>query len=215
MDSISPNGAPESGRQNRHSLPKGWRWAMVSELATKVVDGTHHTPTYTKDGVPFISVKDVRHGLINFENCKYIPSAEHAELVRRCHPERGDVLITKSGTIGRLAVVKTDEPFSLFVSVALIKPRREEIHPEYLSLALQDYLSGIDIQQDVKGGVIKNLHLEDIRLIPLKLAPLSEQRRIVAEIEKQFTRLDAAVASLKRVTAAFKRYSASVLQADF
>ena len=43
--------------------------------------------------------------------------------------------------------------------------------------------------------------------------PLAEQRRIVAEIEKQFTRLDASVAALKRVQVNLKRYRASVLKA--
>ena len=48
---------------------------------------------------------------------------------------------------------------------------------------------------------------------PFLLAPLAEQRRIVAEIEKQFTRLDASVAALKRVQANLERYRASVLKA--
>ncbi len=52
--------------------------------------------------------------------------------------------------------------------------------------------------------------LEEARLV---LPPLSEQHRIVAEIEKQFTRLDASVAALKRVQANLKRYRASVLKA--
>lgn len=47
----------------------------------------------------------------------------------------------------------------------------------------------------------------------IALPPLPEQRRIVAEIEKQFTRLDAGVAALKRVQANLKRYRASVLKA--
>ena len=48
---------------------------------------------------------------------------------------------------------------------------------------------------------------------PFALPPLDEQQRIVAEIEKQFTRLDAGVGSLKRVQTALKRYRASVLKA--
>jgi type I restriction enzyme, S subunit len=49
--------------------------------------------------------------------------------------------------------------------------------------------------------------------IPIPIAPLAEQRRIVAEIEKQFTRLDAGVAPLRRVQANLKRYRAAVLKA--
>ena len=50
-------------------------------------------------------------------------------------------------------------------------------------------------------------------LIPFPVAPIAEQERIVAEIEKQFTRLDAAVAALKRVQANLKRYRTAVLKA--
>ena len=54
---------------------------------------------------------------------------------------------------------------------------------------------------------------EDVLSQALMLPPLPEHRRIVAEIEKQFTRLDASVAALKRVQANLKRYRASVLKA--
>ncbi len=63
-----------------------------------------------------------------------------------------------------------------------------------------------------KGGAQPNISQEIIRNILVPLPQLEEQERIVAEIEKQFTRLDAAVASLKRVQAALKRYRASVLK---
>ncbi len=47
----------------------------------------------------------------------------------------------------------------------------------------------------------------------IPVAPLDQQKRIVAEIEKQFSRLDEAVANLKRVKANLKRYKAAVLKA--
>ena len=51
-----------------------------------------------------------------------------------------------------------------------------------------------------------------MRKIPVPIAPLDEQKRIVAEIEKQFSRLDEAVDNLKRIKANLKRYKASVLK---
>ena len=109
------------------ALPAGWRWTSASEIADLVTDGTHQTPTYARSGVPFISVKDIRHGRINFDDCKFISRDEHQALIRRCHPEPGDLLITKSGTIGRLAIVP-DREFSLFVSVALVKMQGAQAH---------------------------------------------------------------------------------------
>src|SRR5204862_639826 len=56
-------------------------------------------------------------------------------------------------------------------------------------------------------------HYQFIRQLKFPCPPLPEQRRIVAEIEKQFTRLEAGVAALRRVQANLKRYRAAVLKA--
>ena len=64
-----------------------------------------------------------------------------------------------------------------------------------------------------KGGAQPNISQGIIRDLQMPLPPLSEQRRIVEEIEKQFTRLDAGVSALKRVQANLKRYRAAVLKA--
>ena len=172
---------------SRHSVPAGWTVATVDQLAQKVTDGTHHTPKYLPTGVPFISVKDVHDGAISFEEAKFISHDEHVELSKRCNPEPGDVLITKSGTIGRTATVETDREFSLFVSVALIKPVRPHVNPRYLQIALDAYIQSIDISQDVKGGLLKNLHLEDLRVVALPLPPTADQARIVTEVDRHWS----------------------------
>ncbi|EQD41736.1 type I restriction modification system, specificity subunit, partial [mine drainage metagenome] len=69
------------------------------------------------------------------------------------------------------------------------------------------------IADNTSGIAIPNVNASKISDIRLPLAPLALQRRIVAEIEKQFSRLDQAVASLQRVKAQLKRYKASVLKA--
>ena len=62
------------------------------------------------------------------------------------------------------------------------------------------------------GTTFEAIRGDNLRSHPLLLPPLAEQHRIVAEIEKQFTRLDASVAALKRVQANLKRYRASILK---
>ena len=126
-------------------LPEGWCWASADQIATKIVDGTHHTPTYIEAGVPFISVKDVRDGRLHFDDCKFISTEEHSELSKRCKPEQGDLLITKSGTIGRTAIVSTDMEFSLFVSVALVKFVSSILPPEWVEIAFGAWLQRIHV----------------------------------------------------------------------
>ena len=89
------------------------------------------------------------------------------------------------------------------------------LHPKYLCYYLQqhtfrDYLAS---NASGVGGSLMRVRAPTFTHYPLWLPPLPEQHRIVAEIEKQFTRLDASVAALKRAQANLKRYRASVLRA--
>jgi len=169
------------------ALPEGWVWCTGDQLTIKIVDGTHHTPKYTEQGIPFISVKNVRNDKIYFNACKYISEEEHIRLIKRCFPQKGDVLITKSGTIGRTAVIDSHQEFSLFVSVALLKRCSEAIYSKYLKLFLDGYIQSINVQQIVKGGVIKNLHLEDLRIVPLRLVSEAEQEEIVRKVDQLYS----------------------------
>jgi type I restriction enzyme S subunit len=65
----------------------------------------------------------------------------------------------------------------------------------------------------VQGALYPAVRPKDIRGHRIPIAPIQEQQRIIAEIEKQFTRLDAAFAALKRVQANLKRYRAAILKA--
>ena len=75
------------------------------------------------------------------------------------------------------------------------------------------YLNRIDLAPYVTGTAQPKLSQAKMNKIPIPVAPLDQQKPIVAEIEKQFSRLDEAVATLKRVKANLKRYKAAVLKA--
>ncbi len=185
------NSKPEQHLKNEEYLiPDSWLWTSLDTLTSKIVDGTHHTPTYIESGVPFISVKDIYDGRIDFSNTKYISEEEHKELSKRCNVEKGDLLITKSGTIGRTAIVTEDREFSLFVSVALLKPASSEVNLKFINLALQKWVNEIDVSSRIVGSAIKNLHLKDMRVLAIPFAPLKEQEVIVDNIETFFKLAD-------------------------
>jgi len=194
---------------------KNWEKIPLDGLCDKITDGTHFTPKYLPTGVPFISVKDIYNNKVHFDDCKYIGEEEHGELIKRCKPERGDLLLTKSGTIGRMALVPSKPEFSLFVSVALIKNKKKFVLSEFLKYCLENYLNNISIPQDIKGGVLKNFHIEDLRKIKVPIVPLSEQRAIVSKIEQLFSELDSGVENLKKAQAQLKIYRQAVLKCAF
>lgn len=159
-------------------LPKEWMWVLLAQLSHHIVDGTHKTPRYVQEGVPFISAKDINNFRISFEDTRYITQDEHEELIKRCQPKKGCVLITKSGTIGRVAVVKTDAAFSLFESVANV-PVIEPINSDYIAYISYLSATGAFGATKQKGVAVRHLHLEDLRRIPIPLPPIEEQKQII------------------------------------
>ena len=68
-------------------IPDSWKWVRLGDVLNVLVDGTHRTPHYTFEGVPFISVKNMSSGILDFTNTKFISYKEHEELTQRCKPE--------------------------------------------------------------------------------------------------------------------------------
>ena len=154
----------------------------LSEVTTKITDGAHFTPTYTDTGVPFLRVTDITE---SNTSKKFIPQAEHDELVKRCRPEKGDVLYSKNGTIGIAKLVDWDWEFSIFVSLCLIKPKRKLLDPHYLTCFLNSDTAYAQATARSKSGTVTNLHLIDINTIRIPVPPLATQQAIVAEIEAE------------------------------
>lgn len=200
---------------NKVKYKSDWPLVRLKEISNRISDGTHFTPAYVKDGIPFISVKDIYNDAVHFDNCKYITSEAHKELVKRCHPEKDDILITKSGTIGRMALVPDKPEFSLFVSVALIKNKKEIINSKFLKFCLENFINSINIAQDIKGGLLKNFHLEDIRETLIPAISLSTQQAIASKIEELFSELDKGIEYLLTAQQQLKTYRQSVLNWAF
>ena len=165
-------------------LPESWCWCRLGDILLKLTDGTHSTPKYTESGIPFISVKDVSSGKLDFSNCKHISEKEHTELYDRCNPEIGDILLTKVGTTGIPVIVDTDLPFSLFVSVALLKFNQELLYNKYMLYMINSPLVQKQAAENTKGVGNKNWVMRDIANTLIVIPPIEEQHRIVAKIEE-------------------------------
>ena len=174
-------------------IPEDWDVMPLHKLTKQIIDGTHHTPTYTSDGVPFLRVTDVQSSEINLEILKYISLEEHQILTQRCKPEAGDLLLSKNGTIGITKVVDWDWEFSVFVSLALIKVIQERLNVNYLCQFFNsDYLSQ-QIRGRSKQGAVTNLHLEEIREFLIPTPPFIEEQTAIATV---LSDVDALIASL-------------------
>ena len=167
-------------------IPDSWAYCRLGTILHKLTDGTHSRPKYVDSGIPFISVKDVSSGTLDFSNCKFITEEEHNELYKRCNPEYGDILLTKVGTTGIPVIVDTTDEFSVFVSVALLKFNQKLLHNEYLIHLINSPLVQRQAEENTRGVGNKNWVMRDIANTLIAIPPLAEQIRIVEKLKTIF-----------------------------
>ncbi len=218
----SSEGAKETGK-----LPHGWSKQRIEQLFSPLEDGrTLHqgwSPQCDKVPSPSESVwgvlktTSIQAGEFQPEHNKLLPS----ELAPRplIEVKAGDILITCAGPRVRCGVscLVRQTRKRLMMSGKMYRFRVDAglTDPRYVEAFLQTEQARLAIDKMKTGSSDSGLNLthDRFRQLPIPVAPLPEQRQIVAEIEKQFTRLEAGVAALKRVQANLKRYRAAVLKA--
>ena len=163
------------------NIPEEWNVEKLKNICTKVTDGTHSTPNYCESGNLFLSVQNVRPNQIILDNIKHISKEEHTSLIKRTKPEKLDILYTKIGvTYGFAAVIEDISDFSIFVSLALIKPKRKIIDPYFLSNFLNSYLGKSQADMRIKGIAVPDLHLNEIQSFKIFLPSMTEQKQIAS-----------------------------------
>ncbi len=163
---------------------KGWEVKKLGEITNKISDGVHAKPNYTETGMPFISVVNINRGKLIFDDCKYVSQIDGETFNKRTKPEKGDILYTKVGaTYGISALVDVDIDFCLYVSVCLIKPKRELLDSLFLTHMMR--LPYIKNQADerIRGIGVPDLHLNQISAFDVIVPPLSLQQTFAQKIE--------------------------------
>jgi type I restriction enzyme S subunit len=161
-------------------IPKEWEIRNLEDIVLKITDGAHQTPKYMEDGIPFLRVTDIHATEIDWSNVKYISKEEHNDLLKRCKPEKGDILYSKNGTIGIPKIIDWDNEFSIFVSLCLIKINKKDskVINKYLEKFLASDKCLDQIRLRAKQGTVTNLHLEEIRKLLIPVPSREEQQRI-------------------------------------
>ena len=168
-------------------IPESWEWCRLADYLD-VRDGTHDSPKYYSEGIPFVTSKNLDNGKIDFATCKYISEEDHKKFSERSYVEDGDILFAMIGSIGNPVIVKKDREFSI-KNVALFKRYSVELtnyqYIYYYLLFIQNELKKIS-----SGGVQSFVGLKTFREWIFPLPPLAEQHRIVKKLEQLLGEID-------------------------
>ena len=202
----------DSGVEWLGEVPGHWSAAKLKHHVRQIVDGAHFTPTYVDEGVPFLRVTDIQTFPIDRSKIKYIPYAEHKELVRRCCPEPGDLLLSKNGTIGVPRVVDWDWEFSIFVSLCLIKPK-ESLNVRFLSYFFLTHQIREQIFGLIKQSTVINLHLDKIQNFWIAIPGLDEQNAIVEFLDETIGKHDLQIEHANKMNELLKERRTALISA--
>ena len=154
----------------------------LQELCLNITDGKHgDCENEENSGYYFISCKDIFDGQINYKNARQITKADFEETHKRTMLEVDDILLTNSGTIGRMAFVTDREATTKTTfqkSVAIIKPDKQKVLPRYLYYQLQNCVP--QFINSSNGSAQKNLLLSTMRTFQIEIEENCEKQEKIA-----------------------------------
>jgi type I restriction enzyme S subunit len=205
---------PES--EQPYQVPVNWVWVRMEKILIRLTDGSHFSPKTLETGKPYITVKDISDGRIDFENCKRISNNDYQELWKNnCKPFEGDVLFSKDGTVGKVALIDYDIEFVVLSSLAIMTPNNRILLSAYLEKVLNSPQLLAMATNSKTGTAIRRIVLKDIAKLCIPLPPLAEQQRTVNRIESLFAKLDQAKGLIQEALDSFENRKAAILHQAF
>ena len=167
-------------------VPEGWEWARIASVSSIVTDGEHKTPHRCENysGYYLLSARNIQNSFLLLDNVDYVDREEYSRISKRCNPKRNDVLISCSGSVGRVAVVEDDNHYVMVRSAAMI--RFINLNPYFGMYALQSHFLQLQIQKSSKQTAQANLFQGAILNLLLPIPPFKAQREIAKKVSGLF-----------------------------
>lgn len=190
---LNPNAKmKDSGVEWLGQVPEHWEVCLFKYKCCQITDGAHISPI-TEGGVyDFVSIRDIKKGVIDFESSlKTDPKSFQHMMASGCSPKPGDILFSKDGTIGETAITPEREiDFVVASSLIIIRPDQTEVLPEYLDFLLQSEIVKEQVESFVKGAALRRLSIQNLLKIGGVFPPIAEQLKVVECLKKSSREYD-------------------------
>ena len=160
-------------------IPEEWECGKLEEYFSFISYGfTNPMPT-VDHGIFMVTAADINEGRIQLETARKTTEVAYRTLLSpKSKPKRNDILLTKDGSLGRLAVVGNDL-ICINQSVAVIRPN-EKVEPNFLKLLLESPRYQRRMLDDAGGSTIKHIYITIVNLMPIALPPSRDEQRAIA-----------------------------------
>jgi type I restriction enzyme, S subunit len=199
----------DDGADGLSALPKGWVASKLEEIVERLTDGTHQPPKFTSSGIPFVVIGSVSGDRIDWSSIKkWVSPSTFLSESKRLRPSRDDILYTAVGSYGLAIRVLDDREFMFQRHIAYLRPCTTLVDPTYLCYALNSPILRRQADRAARGVAQKTVTLGSLREFNVPLAPLAEQRRIVARVDALFAEIaegEVALAAARKGLDTFRR----------
>ena len=171
-------------------IPENWCWYRLGDICNKLIDGDHNPPKgldYATEYMMLSSRNINDNDIVDLENVRYLSKEMFEEENQRTKLEKGDILFTSVGSLGRSCVFSGDGKYCFQRSVSVI---HTNIYNKYLKYFFDSNYYQKYIVENATGTAQLGFYLEQMRKSFIAIPPLNEQSRIVAKIEELFSTLD-------------------------
>jgi len=187
-----------------------WKGETLEKISPAIFDGTHQTPKYIEQGIPFFSVENIVSGNKN----KFISREDYLIATSKNKPEKGDILITRIGNIGFSKIVDWDYEFSIYVTLAVIK-QSEKFDSHYLHSFFQsDYYQNELRSKSLLNAVPCKINMDELRKTKVLLPPDKEKKE-QQKIADCLSSLDELITAQSQKLQALKTHKKGLMQQLF
>jgi type I restriction enzyme S subunit len=178
------------------ALPQGWCWAAVEQLGTlgeqPVLTGpfgsTLGTEDFVQEGVPLLTIGCLTEQGVALEKAFYVTPGK-ADQLRRYRVRNGDLLFSRSASVGRAGLV-TASLDGCLINYHLMRLRlaEEAIDPRYFIYYVRGSGSVVAYLREVNHGATRDgINTENLLAMPVALPPRQEQEAVVDEVESRLS----------------------------
>ncbi len=170
-----------------------WKQMTLAEVTFKVTDGSHHSPSEYKNGLPMFSVKDMRDQGFCYDGAKTISEADYYKLIKLgCQPEIDDILIAKDGSVLKhIFRVNRNPDYVLLSSIAIIRPNKNLVDPAFLVYSIKEPgTKDLILNNFVGGSGVPRIVLKDFKQIELVIPDLNTQKSIASILTSLDDKID-------------------------
>jgi type I restriction enzyme, S subunit len=190
-------------------VPQHWDVLPLKRtVSTRITDGPHETPEFVAAGVDFLSAEAMVGGRLDFARRRgFITPEAHETYCRKLRPQADDIFMCKSGaTTGKVAIVETNQEFSVWSPLALVRVDQRRVLPRFMYAVLQSRYVQRQVQDMSSYGTQPNLSMAAMERLTIALPPVAEQVDALLVLEAQLRDIEHATTNALDAIALFREY---------